>query len=53
MINSLLFNYKGKNLQIIGTESNGYSHLEAIDTILNLDTGKITKITRKQLLEIL
>jgi len=53
MINTLFFTYKGKRLQIIGCESNGRSHLETIDTILNLDTGKITKITRKQLLEIL
>jgi hypothetical protein len=43
------FILQGKRLRVVGTEGENKTILETIDTILNLETKKRTKVTRQKL----
>ena len=46
------FVFQGKKLKVHSTRSTGNGIFDTIDTIKNLDTGKLTEINRKKLSEL-
>ena len=43
------FIYQGKRLKVVMTNIGDYSVWSAIDSVKNLETNKITEVTRRQL----